>query len=83
MQKLTPSTRWVYLCMAAESGDSPRFTLSEKEAMKYGIPHSTLERAVKELREKGFIRCRSGKSTGAKNQYEFDYDWKKFEEVGV
>lgn len=76
VQKLTPSTRWVYLCMAMESGKTPRFTLSKKEAEKYGIPHSTLERARKELRDTGFIRYRSGKNTREKNQCEFDYGWK-------
>ena len=76
VQKLTPSTRWVYLCMAMESGKTPHFSLSKKEAEKYGIPHSTLDRARKELRDAGFVRIRSGKNTREKNQCEFDYGWK-------
>lgn len=83
VQELHPATFWVYLFMAAESGESTRFTLSKKEAEKYGIPRNTLGRAVRELREKGFIRYRSGKSTGEKNQYEFDYSWKKIKEEAI
>lgn len=76
VQKLSNSAFKVYFCMAMQSGGTPRFTLSEKEAKKYGIPRNTLGRAVKELRDAGFIRFRSGKNTREKNQYEFDYSWK-------
>lgn len=69
-------TRYLYLCMAMESGGKRDFTFPQKVAEKYGIKPSSLWRHIKELEAGKFIMVYSGKSTRLPNNYKFCQEWK-------
>lgn len=79
VQKLNAGARWLYLCMAMESGGGRDVTFPRSSAKKYGIKDTSFDRYTKELCERGFLtriipesrdRCESAK-------YRFCLDWKK------
>lgn len=77
-QVLKPNTRFLYLCMALESGGKPNVQFSHGAAQKYGIPSTSFERAAKELQEAGFISLEidEERSQFKTNIYRFINDWK-------
>lgn len=58
--ELSNATRLLYLCMMVHAGDKALdwFTFTEKEAKRYNIARTTLQRGVKELEAAGFIKSR-------------------------
>ena len=79
---LNYGTRMVYLCMCEHSAGKRSFDFSRGLAEReYGIPRNTLQNAVKELIESGFIeRVEDGSySQFARAVYKFSFDWKKAE----
>lgn len=76
-QDLGVGTRYLYLCMAMESGGKRDFTFPQKAAEKYGIKPSSLWRHIKELEAGKFIKVYSGKPTREPNKYEFCPQWKR------
>ena len=76
-QDLGIGTRYLYLCMAMESGGKRDFTFPQKAAEKYGIKPSSLWRHIKELEAGKFIKVYSGKPTREPNKYEFCPQWKR------
>ena len=76
-QDLGIGTRYLYLCMAMESGGKRDFTFPQKTAEKYGIKPSSLWRHIKELEAGKFIKVYSGKPTREPNKYEFCPQWKR------
>ena len=54
--------------------------LCMKERVKYGISEDSLRRAVKELEQKGFIKCCAHNSNLRKaDLYQFSIEWKQRE----
>ena len=68
--------RFLYFCMAMESGGRKDFILPQKDAKKYGIAPSSLRKHINELEAARFIRAYSGKPTREPNRYEFCLSWK-------
>lgn len=75
-QSLGTGSRYLYLCMAMESGGRRAFLFPQAAAKKYGIPPSSLRRHIGELKEKGFISVHSMKNLRKPNRYEFNLEWK-------
>ena len=79
-QALKPTTQNLYLCLAMESGGRPVVKLSHSAALrKYGMPHTTYDRAVKELVAKGFIERVNDEeySQFRTNEFRFSTVWKQ------
>jgi hypothetical protein len=73
---LSTGSRFLYFCMAMESGERKNFILPQKDAKKYGIAPSSLRKHINELEAARFIRVYSGKPTREPNRYEFCLSWK-------
>ena len=73
---LSTGSRFLYFCMAMESGGRKNFILPQKDAKKYGIAPSSLRKHINELETARFIRVFSGKPTREPNRYEFCQGWK-------
>lgn len=73
---LSTGSRFLYFCMAMESGGRKDFILPQKDAKKYGIAPSSLRKHINELEAARFIRVFSGKPTREPNRYEFCQGWK-------
>ena len=69
--------RYLYLCMAMESGGKRDFVFPQSAAKKYGITSSSLRRHVAELKAGKFIKVYSEKPTREPNKYEFCSQWKR------
>lgn len=75
---LSYGARWCYICMTLEAKGKPDFIFPRAVAAQYGLPESTLFRAVAELENARFIRCISpGKPTRTANEYRFIWEWKQ------
>ena len=75
-QALGTGSRYLYLCMAMESGGKRTFTFPQSAAKKYGISPASLRRHVDELEAGKFIKVYSGQPTREANRYEFCPEWK-------
>ena len=77
-QNLSAGARMLYICVANESGGEREVRFSHGAARKYGIPSTSFDRHIKELREKGFITLTGGMDYGRfqANVYRFSLDWK-------
>lgn len=73
---LSTGSRFLYFCMAMESGGRKNFILPQKDAKKHGIAPSSLRKHINELEAARFIRVYSGKPTREPNRYEFCLSWK-------
>lgn len=73
---LSTGSRFLYFCMAMESGGRKDFILPQKDAKKYGIAPSSLRKHINELEAACFIRVYSRKPTREPNRYEFCLSWK-------
>ena len=74
--KLSSSDKYLYLCMALESGGRREFQFPLSSAKKYGIKERTFRRGVNELIEAKMIQRQSGATARLPNNYEFVFDWK-------
>lgn len=78
---LTGSALKTYLGMLKEHGprnDNIAFVFPRQVAKQYGISEDSLLRAIKELTQKGFIRCYENNANLRKpNLYVFSDDWKR------
>ena len=72
---LKPGARYMYLCMAMESGGRREFIFPLSSAKKYGISPSGLRRYSAELSTAGYLSFISRKSLRAPNVYRFDFAW--------
>ena len=75
--KLSSGAKFLYLCMAMESGGKREFQFPLAAAKKYGIANSSLRRNIEELIAAGMIEKQSGKTVRLPNLYEFCLDWKR------
>lgn len=77
-QALSSGARHMYACMTMESGGKKTYEFSKnRTGAKYGIPGTSFDRHVKELKEKRFILCIEDNHTIRQpNLYEFCLDWK-------
>lgn len=77
-QNLSVGARWLYICIANESGGKRELKFPHRAARKYNIPPTSFDRYIKELREKGFITLAGGMDYGQfqENVYRFSFDWK-------
>ena len=77
-QALSVGARWLYICLANESGGQREVKFPHGTARKYGIASSSFDRYIKELRETGFITLTGGMGYGRfeANVYRFSLDWK-------
>lgn len=74
---LTCQARAVYTHMMQAAGANQEFTFPHSFYTKLGLSKATVQRAVKELEEAGFIRVKeNGKLTRTPNVYQFVWDWK-------
>ena len=78
VHSLSAGARWLYMGMAMESGGKRDFVFTHSAAKKYGVPSSSYERYIKELREGGFIERLEGDDLAqyAPGRYRFIYEWK-------
>lgn len=78
VQSLSYSARWVLQCCADMSAGQESFKLPADAALRdYGISHGTFQRAMKELREAGFIEIvASGKNLSGPTEYKFSRVWR-------
>ena len=78
-QQLKAGSQMLYLCMAIESGGNRDVVFSQKTAKKYGIPKSSFDRYIKELRDTGFVKVSiEGNMWQFKpTVYCFLFDWKQ------
>lgn len=75
-QGLTAGARFLYFCMAMESGGKREFVFPLTSAKKYGIAKNSLTRQIAELKEAGFIHVQSMANLRQPNEYCFSFDWK-------
>lgn len=77
-QQLSPGARWLYICLANESGGQREVKFSHGTARKYGVPPTTFDRYTKELKNAGFIALTGGLDYGrfSPNVFRFTLDWK-------
>ena len=73
---LGTGSRYLYFCMAMESGGRRTFTFPQRAAKKYGIAPSSLRKHITELEKAHFIEVYSGKATREPNGYYFCLAWK-------
>ncbi len=76
-QALSTGTRYLYVCMAAESKGEREFTFPLSAAKSYGITKNSLTRHVEELKRAGFITVNSGANVRAPNIYTFSFSWRE------
>ncbi len=76
-QKLPAGSRFLYLCMAMESGGRREFIFPLSAAGKYGIPKNSLNRQVQVLEAEGFIKVHSMANLRKPNEYRFVDDWRE------
>ena len=80
---LTGSAYKTYIGMMKERGQQSEnfaFAFPRRVAEKYGISEDSLRRAVKELEQKGFIKCCAHNSNLRKaDLYQFSIEWKQRE----
>lgn len=76
-QELSIGARYLYFCMAMESGGHSEFKFPLKVAKKYGIASTSLRRYISELEEGGYITVQSNKNLRIANDYRFSVAWKK------
>ena len=81
MLQLHVGARYLYFCMAMESGGKRDFRLPTAAAGKYGIAPSSFWTYVRELEDKHFIVCRSNKHLRRPNDYSFSDGWKTISPV--
>ena len=76
--KLSPGARWMYVCMAMESGGKREFVFTHGAGKKYGISGTSYDRRVKELESSGFIErvMDDGLAQWAPCTYRFTLGWK-------
>ena len=74
--ELHVGARYLYFCMAMESGGKRNFQLPTAAAQKYGIKPSSFWTYVRELEDKRFIVSRSNKHLRQPNDYSFSDGWK-------
>ena len=76
--RLTANAQVLYLCMAMEAAGKPAVKFSHSAAKKYGMAGTTFDRAVKQLREAGFIDLVQDDNLYqfATNEYRFSTRWK-------
>ena len=76
---LGAGSRWLYLCMAVESGGKREVEFSRKTAEKYGIPKNSFTRHIAELKQAGFIEVSIEGNYWQfhKTVYRFVFDWKQ------
>ncbi len=77
-QTLTAGARWLYLCMTMEAGGKREFAFSHSAAKKYGIPGSSFDRQIQELKEAGFVEVvpDEDRAQFAPNRFRFCFGWK-------
>lgn len=76
-QDLSAGARFLYLCMAMESGGKRDFTFPLSSAKKYGIAKNSFSRYIKELSDSGFISVHSMANLRQPNEYSFSFVWKE------
>ena len=76
-QGLSAGARFLYLCMAMESGGKRDFTFPLSSAKKYGIAKNSFSRYIKELSDSGFISVHSMANLRQPNEYSFSFAWKE------
>ena len=78
-QQLNAGSRWLYLCMAIESGGKRDVVFSRAIAKKYGIPRNSFSRQIKELKDSGFIEVSIEGNLWQfePSVYRFSFDWKQ------
>ena len=79
--ELHVGARYLYFCMAMESGGKRNFQLPTAAAQKYGIKPSSFWTYVRELEDKRFIVSRSNKHLRQPNDYSFSDEWKTISPV--
>lgn len=78
LHEISAGARWLYLCLAMESGENRDFIFTHGAAKKYGVRTSSFDRQVKELKEHGFIELVEDENMSqfAPNKYRFSFAWK-------
>ena len=74
--QLSVGERYLYLCLAMESGGRREFKFPLKSAKKYGLSNATFRRHLEVLIDKGFIERTSMKNLRQPNKYSFTTSWK-------
>lgn len=80
-QALSVGARYLYFCMAMESGGKKDFTFPQAAALKYGFARTSLRRYIAELSENGFISVVSLKNLRKPNEYSFSLSWRNYAEL--
>ena len=80
-RELHMGARYLYFCMAMESGGKRDFQFPAAAAQKYGFSSSSFWTYVQELTDKRFIICRSNKHLRQPNDYSFSDGWKTISPV--
>lgn len=75
-QSLGAGSRYLYFCMAMESGGRRHFLFPQAAAKKYGIASTSLRAHIRELAEQGFLTVHSMKNLRRPNEYAFSLEWK-------
>lgn len=78
VKELSAGARWLYLTMSMESGGKRTFTYTHHAAKKYGIPSTSYERYLRELKDGGFIEKVENEDLAqyAPGRYMFSFEWK-------
>lgn len=77
--ELTLGARWLYFCMAMESGGKMEFVFTQSVAKKYRISPSSFKRNASDLVRRGFVeRVRSpAQERWEESRFRFRFDWKQ------
>lgn len=80
---LKPGARYMYLCMAMESGGRRNFKFPLSAAKKYGFAPATMWKYIAELEFAGFIERQSNANLRKANDYSFSMEWKGVPAKGI
>ena len=82
-QSISSGARFMYLCMAMESGGQREFIFPQSAAKKYGIPPASMRRYIDELVTGGYIEKQSMANLRQPNEYRFSRVWKGIDELKI
>ncbi len=77
-RSLDGNAQKTYFALCMESGGKPTAELSRARAKKYGLAPATFTRAIRTLKESGFISCsfEDNPFKYKSNVYRFTWEWK-------
>ncbi|MCC8129215.1 MAG: hypothetical protein LIO51_04665 [Clostridiales bacterium] len=78
LQSLSAGARWLYFALSMEAAGKREVLFTHSSAQKYGIPGSSFDRQILELKWAGFVESVPDENQAqySPNRFKFCYSWK-------